>query len=110
MTHFFISSGEFNAAQAQVAPANIVGSAVGGVSVNNLILACVLSAVVACVAAVAIMMTMRKVRQWKTKKAAQKAFSNISGRLAHTDRMGFDNRSQITDDTASVSTVDVSID
>ena len=106
----FYFPGKFNPAQAQVAAPGVMGSTVASGSVSNIILACVLSAVVACVATVVIMMAVRQVRQWKTKKAAQKAFINISGRLTHTDHMGFDNRSQITDDTASVSTVDGSIE
>ena len=87
----------------------------GGVGTSMLVGSSILSAIVACLAAVAIMMTVRYVRNRRSRTKAEKKFSNMQGRLSHATNLGFDaasstNVSARDYDSESLSTVDVHID
>ena len=82
----------------------------GSANINTVIFACVVSAIVACFAAVAIMMTIRYFRNRRVVKQAERKFSNMQGRLSHTSNLGFEGdttRDASTYDAESLSNVDL---
>ena len=96
---------------AAAAPAAATGSAGSGVTGPTLILSSALSVVVACMAAVAIIMGIRYVRNRRARQLADRKFSNMQGRLSHATNMGFDSGSVSNvsrqDDNDSLSNVDI---
>ena len=82
---------------------------------GTVVLSSALSAVVACMAAVAVVMGARYVRNRRSRAQAEKKFSNMQGRLSHATNLGFDatsssNVSARDYDSESLSTVDVHIE
>ena len=82
------------------------------VSMTTLVVSTVLSAIVACMAAVAIVMGVRYVRTRRARQEADRKFSNMQGRLSHATNMGFDSGSttgsdNVAYDNDSLSNVDI---
>ena len=79
-------------------------------SLSTVIFACVVSAVVACFAAVAVMLTIRHFRNKRVMKQTERKFSNMQGRLSHTSNLGFEGdepRDASSYDAESLSNVDL---
>lgn len=62
-------------------------SSTSGMTVSSLVIVNVLTAVVAIIAAVAIVFTVVKLRNLRAQRLAARNFSNMHGRLAHSDNM-----------------------